>query len=98
MRLASGRTTINQENEEERWPAVEWGKEPWLPGTVKQPSMITEAHQQGLEQGQAAIENESKMTEFQTSEEPVADEQAEARALWARATELTRQILGRQAG
>jgi hypothetical protein len=55
MRLASGRTTINQENEEDRWPAVAWGDEPWLPGTMKQPSMITEAHEQGMEQIQAGI-------------------------------------------
>jgi hypothetical protein len=67
MRLASGRTTINQENEEDRWPAVDYGNEPWLPGTLKQPSMITEAHEMGLkqtkagiEQGQAAVEQGDK--------------------------------------
>ena len=98
MRLASGRTTINQENEEDRWPAVPWGNEPWLPGTLQQPSMITEKHQMGLEQtkagieqGQAKIENESKMTEFQTTEEPAsADEQR--RALWRRLEALRQEM------
>jgi hypothetical protein len=103
MRLASGRTTINQENEEERWPAVPWGDEPWMPATLKQPSMMQAEHEMGLQQGEAAIkqgdasieqgnaklENESKMTEFQTTEEPsAADESGQKRALWERLERL----------
>ncbi len=58
MKLASGRVTINQINEEEKYPAVEYGDAPWLPGTLKQPDMLMEAHEQALEQGQAAIDSQ----------------------------------------
>ena len=67
MRLASGRTTINQENQEDRWEPVEWGDEPWMPGTMKQPTMIRAEHEQGLatqqatiDQGEAAIKQGDK--------------------------------------
>ncbi len=50
IRLTTGLSTINQENEEEKRPKVPWGDAPWLPGTLKQPDMIMEAHEQSLEQ------------------------------------------------
>jgi hypothetical protein len=56
MQLSSGRRTINQVNEELQEPPVPYGNEPWLPGTLKQPSMLMEAHDQSLEQGEAALE------------------------------------------
>jgi hypothetical protein len=100
MRLASGRTVINQENEEDRWPPVKWGDEPWLPSTLKQPSMMQAEHEQGLatakagiEQGQAKAENESKLTKFQTTETDT-----EERALVERARWLIGEIEGRRAG
>jgi hypothetical protein len=34
MKLKNGSLTINQANEEERWPAVPWGDEPWLLGNT----------------------------------------------------------------
>jgi hypothetical protein len=55
MRLASGRATINQVNEEEKYPAVPWGDAPWLPGTLKQPDMIQEAHDQSLKQADQVV-------------------------------------------
>jgi hypothetical protein len=55
MRLNSGLTTINQENEEARWPKVPYGDQPWLPGTVMQPSMLMQKHEQSLKQGAAAL-------------------------------------------
>jgi hypothetical protein len=58
MQLASGRKTINMVNAETQESEVPYGEEPWLPGTVKQPSMLVEAHEQGLAQGQAAIDGQ----------------------------------------
>ncbi len=56
MQLKNGQITINQANEEGRWPAVPWGDEPWLPGTLVQPSMAQEKHEQALVSEQAAID------------------------------------------
>ncbi len=58
MQLASGRVTINQANEEEKYPAVAWGDEPWLSSTLQQPSMAVEKHEQALEQGEQAMESQ----------------------------------------
>ncbi len=55
MRLQTGQTTINQENEEGRWPPVPWGDEPWMASSLKQPSMIIEGHEQGMEQLKAGL-------------------------------------------
>lgn len=65
MKLKNGSITINQANEETQWPKVEWGDEPWLAGTLKQPTMLTEAHQQGMESQKATMENQKTATEFQ---------------------------------
>lgn len=56
MKLADGRATANEAREDEGLEPVEWGDEPWLAGTLKQPSQLEEAHEQGLkaqEQGLA---------------------------------------------
>jgi hypothetical protein len=90
-----GAITINQLNEEKKYPEVPWGDEPWFSQTLKQPSMLVEAHRQSLEQGAAAMESQEKRDEFELTDEPAADE---ARALVARAKWLTRQIERRLAG
>ncbi len=45
-----GAITINELNEEKKYPKKPYGDAPWLPGTLKQPDMIMEAHEQSLEQ------------------------------------------------
>ncbi len=50
MQLGSGRKTIDMVNAETQEDPVPWGKEPWMAGTLKQPSMLTEAHEQGMKQ------------------------------------------------
>lgn len=70
MKLKNGSITINQANEEERWPAVPWGDEPWISGTLVQPSMAREKHEQGIAQGQASIESQRKRDEFELQDEP----------------------------
>lgn len=64
MRLASGRATINQVNEEEKYPPVEWGDEPWMPGTLVQPSMAMATHELGLETGKKAMESGQQADEL----------------------------------
>ena len=64
MRLASGRATINQVNEEEKYPPVDWGDEPWLPGTLVQPSMAMATHKLGLETGKKAMESGEQADEI----------------------------------
>lgn len=82
MQLKSGQITINQANEETQWPPVEWGDEPWLPGTLKQPTMLEQSHQMEQSTGAAAIENEGKATEFRYGEgaEDVQDEEVAQRS------------------
>lgn len=53
-----GAITINELNEEKKYSKKPWGDAPWMPGTLKQPDMIMEAHDQSLEQGQAAIDGQ----------------------------------------
>jgi Phage portal protein len=72
-----GAITLNQLNEEKKYPKVPWGDEPWLPSTLKQPSMMIAEHEQGLEQGQAAIEqgeakaeSQQKRDDFELRDEP----------------------------
>jgi Phage portal protein len=97
MKVKNGTLTINQANEEERWPAVPWGDEPWMAGTLVQPSMAIEKHQAGIEQGKMAVEQnqakldlEAKKTEWEISPEPDeddgSDEDEMARALPAPAS------------
>ncbi len=56
MKLNRGQITINQANEEGKYPPVPWGDEPWLPGTLQQPTMMQEAHEQELATAQAGID------------------------------------------
>jgi hypothetical protein len=58
MQLTSGRVTINQVNEEDKYPPVKWGDEPWLPSTLQQPSMAQEKHDLELDQGEAAMDSQ----------------------------------------
>lgn len=67
--LKDGRVTINQANEESPWEPVPWGDEPWMPGTLVQPSMATEKHQLGIEGQKSQIENAKTATEYQYSDD-----------------------------
>lgn len=94
MQLKNGQITINQANEEGKWPAVPWGDEPWIPGTLVQPSMATEKHEQELESGKVAMESQQLETEFSFSD---AGSEEEVRALVNRSKWLTREIARRLA-
>ena len=106
MRLSSGRTTINQENEDDRWPPVPWGDEPWLASTLKQPSMIVKEHEQGMEQASQAMKNADAGNEREDERIGLEKKQAEAsddeggdveRALLARIEQLKAEVVGRVA-
>jgi phage portal protein BeeE len=56
MGLKSGRITINEANLDSPWEPKEWGDEPWLPGTLKQPTMLQDAHETGMEAAKAGAE------------------------------------------
>lgn len=101
MKLKNGSLTINQANEEERWPAVPWGDEPWLPGTLVQPSMAVEKHELGLEtaragieQGRASMDLQKQQAEWEMSppDETGDEVDAEERALIERERWLLGQI------
>lgn len=64
MALKNGSITINQANQESQWPPAEWGDEPWMAGTLVQPSMAMERHEQGLKQGEQAIESGEQADEI----------------------------------
>lgn len=64
MRLRSGMTTINQENEEGKWPAFPEGDEHWIDSSLKPMSqvmaegqMAQEQHDQALKQGDQSLES-----------------------------------------
>ncbi len=94
MKLKNGQITINQANEESKYPPVPWGDEPWLPGTLVQPSMAQEKHEQGLEQGKVAMESQQKETEYSFSDSGAEEE---VRALVNRSKWLTQEIARRLA-
>lgn len=73
MGLKSGRITINEANTDSPWEAKDWGDEPWLPGTLQQPTMIEKTHEQGLEAQKQQLANDTKATDFQYSEDPGGD-------------------------
>lgn len=50
LKIADGRMSINEAREEHGLEPVEWGDEPWLPGTLIQPSQQQEKHEQSMEQ------------------------------------------------
>ena len=59
MMLDKGRITINESLADTQWEPKEWGDEPWLPGTLQQPTMMKASHEQGLEMAEKGMENES---------------------------------------
>lgn len=56
MKLKNGSLTINEAREETPFGNVEWGKEPWLPQTLVQPSMKQEQHEQGIMASKAGLD------------------------------------------
>lgn len=87
IHLSTGLTTINEELEDMPFESKEWGDEPWLPGTLVQPSMAQEKHeagmkqaeeqhQAGLEQTKNAIENNDlpASEQFKAKQEKSKDE------------------------
>lgn len=70
--LNTGVRTINQVNEETPYPPVPWGDEPWLPGTLVQPTMAQERHESGLKTAEAmsqAKADDQKSTTKQADED-----------------------------
>jgi hypothetical protein len=55
-----GAITINQINQDKQWPKVPYGDEPWIAGTLKQPSMITQAHEQELKTQEQAMQSQEQ--------------------------------------
>lgn len=70
MDIKNGRRTINETLVDSPWEPKAWGDEPWLPGTLKQPTMLQEAHEQGLEAAKQTVANQTKATEYQYSDGP----------------------------
>lgn len=64
-----GAITINQLNEEKKYPSVPWGDEPMFPTTMLPYSMLVAQHEQTMEQGQA------QMDSMGTQDELAADSQ-----------------------
>jgi hypothetical protein len=60
MGLKNGRYTINEVNVDTPFKNKDWGKEPWMPQTLVQPSMAAEKHQQGLESAKALAQGKVK--------------------------------------
>jgi portal protein len=52
-----GAITINELNEEKKYPKKAYGDAAWLPGTLRQPDMITAEHEQGLATAKQAGES-----------------------------------------
>lgn len=52
MRLKTGDITINEVRAQRGEDPVDWGDEPWLPGTLKQPSQIEEDRAAAAEQAE----------------------------------------------
>jgi hypothetical protein len=63
MGIKSGRITINEANTDSPWEPKEWGDQPWLPGTLQQPTMLTEAHEQGIETAKAGVDKTRNETD-----------------------------------
>lgn len=54
--IASAVKTINEERAELNLEPVPYGDEPWMAGTLKQPTMLSEAHETGMGAAQAGAE------------------------------------------
>jgi hypothetical protein len=79
-----GAVTLNQLNEEKKYPPVEWGNEPIFPNNMVPWSMLIEQLQQGIasqqaatEQGKAKLDLEAKKTDWEIAPEPEPDEEDE---------------------
>jgi HK97 family phage portal protein len=70
IKLKNYSATINEATEEDKSPPKDYGKEPWMSGDPKQPTMIQEAHQMGMTSQAHAVANADKASEFQYSDEP----------------------------
>jgi len=93
MKLKSGQTTINRENQESNLPPFEWGDEPLLPDNMLPLSAIMEKHKQGLEQAKASIENEATATKFQYSDDDPEEEPTETAKPEAKGSEREERLL-----
>jgi hypothetical protein len=78
MKLKNGSITINQANLESEWPPVEWGDEPWIAGTLVQPSMAREKHELGLKTGEAGIDSQEKGLDIQQQDADTKSESAKS--------------------
>lgn len=67
-----GAITLNELNEEKKYSPKSWGDEPWLPGTLVQPSMAIEKHELGLEQGKKAMESQGTKDEIAEGQHEIA--------------------------
>jgi Phage portal protein len=93
MQLTSGRKTIDMVNADLQESPVPWGKEPWLPGTVKQPSMIEqdqaraqEQHAAGIEQGNAKMANDEALTDHKVTQPSGGTERSLAQMILTRSS------------
>jgi len=92
--IACGRFTINETLKETEFEDKEWGDAPWIAGSLQQPDMITEAHEQGLETQKATVENQRKATDFQYSDDPdVIGEEEEESDVGRGITDLCESVL-----
>jgi hypothetical protein len=74
MQLKSGQLTINEVNEEGKIAPKPYGDEPWIPGTLVQPSMAMEKHELGLEQGKKAMESQGTQDEIAVGSHELAQD------------------------
>ena len=94
MNLKNGRITINQANEESPYEPVAWGDEPWISGTLVQPSMATEKHEQGMESAKAGAEAlKAKAENPQAEDQPPKQDQETSRRI-ARVLRLVEARMG----
>lgn len=84
-----GAVTINQLNEEKKYPAVPWGNEPMFNKNMVPYSMLIKQAEQGLEQGRAAMDSQQKRDDFELSSD---GPEAEERTLVAQAERLIADI------
>jgi hypothetical protein len=60
-----GAVTLNELNEEKKYTPKKWGDEPWLPGTLVQPSMAQQKHDLAIESGKKGMEQQDAAIESQ---------------------------------
>ncbi len=77
MRLKSGQTTINQENQDSKFPKQAWGDEPLLPDNMLPLSKIVEAHDSTMQQNEQAMEQGDQALESGEQADVLAADQHE---------------------